>query len=73
MLIINRDIAIPASAIADVVIHFFHFSVFLLSEPDDKIKNQLYNMNIKVIKLKIHSVRFTAIWMRAMTYHNSFS
>ena len=42
-LIMSQDIAIQAMVIAAVRIHFFHFSRFLLSDHDVKIKNQLYN------------------------------
>lgn len=64
-LIINQDSAIQANAIAAVLIHFLHFDAFLSSDPDVKIKNQLYKMKAKATADNIPKVRFTAIWMRA--------
>ena len=69
-LIINQDSPTHAIAIIAVFIPSFHFVAFLLSEPEESTKNQLYNINIKATNANITSVQLTAICTNAKAYHN---
>ena len=72
-LIINQDIPTQTIAITAVFIPSFHLVAFLLSEPEESTKNQLYNMNIKATNANIANVQLMVICTNAKAYHNFVS